>query len=101
MLRGIAERLTATLGTDALIGRYGGEEFAVLLPAGGDTDVESVRARIGASPLITRHAGPVTVPLSAGLTSMLPGDDLDRLLGRADAALYVAKQQGRDRLVVG
>jgi diguanylate cyclase (GGDEF)-like protein len=89
---------------DVLI-RYGGEEFLVLLPGAGATDVAQVGERI-------RHAGAETTVEEAdqriGITVSLGGTtfaDLattspDELIARADAALYQTKDAGRDRLVL-
>lgn len=85
--------------TDKL-GRYGGEEFVILLPS---TDVEAARAsaeRVREA-LATRAPSPGIPPCSASLGVAVagPGDlSLDMLLARADAALYRAKANGRDRV---
>lgn len=84
------------------LGRFGGEEFLVLLPGITRDEAEAVaerlRLQIGATPL--DHAG-VAVPMSVsiGLAAWGGGaEDLSRLLVRADQALYRAKQRGRDRV---
>ena len=93
---------SAVRGAD-LFGRTGGEEFSLLLP---DTDpvegaalAERLRVALRASPAC--YAGveiPVTV--SIGLTTIDPADaSVDEVLARADAALYDAKQAGRDAVV--
>jgi diguanylate cyclase (GGDEF)-like protein len=83
-----------------LSGRLGGEEFAVLLP-GADLDAalalgERIRATFAhAAAELDGHAVAATV--SIGVAASRAGD-LDGLLGRADSALYQAKQDGRDRV---
>lgn len=80
--------------TDAL-GRWGGEEFLLVLPggrAGIERVVDRIRARVRDEGL---HDEPVT--FSAGVAVHRPGEDADTLLARADAALYRAKAAGRDR----
>ncbi|RFP61532.1 GGDEF domain-containing protein [Luteimonas weifangensis] len=85
-----------------LLGRTGGEEFLVLLPntrrAQAQPIAERLRAAIAAIDLTDIAAG-LTVTASIGLAELQPADaDLRDLVARADAALYRAKGQGRDRV---
>lgn len=82
------------------VARYGGEEFVMLfdsLPA-ARTMVEATRVRVAARRLRLRETeqplGLVT--FSAGITGVVPGEALEDALTRADAALYAAKQAGRN-----
>ncbi len=83
-------------GTDVVV-RYGGEEFAVLLPDtsadGARVVAERIRAAIENAPWTRRN---VTVSVGAA-TRGLDMDDAGALLARADAALYHAKNSGRNR----
>ena len=99
----VAGRLEETVRKTDLVGRYGGEEFALFLPDtaldGAYILAERIRVAIGERPIDT-DAGPLTVTASIGLapyeiTDTEPGT----LLGRADEALYRAKQGGRNRVV--
>jgi diguanylate cyclase (GGDEF)-like protein len=87
---------------DAL-GRMGGEEFAVLLPATELDDAmrlaERLRSAVVAQPATTT-AGPCPYSISGGLAAWRAGETLDRLSARADAALYDAKRAGRNRMCV-
>lgn len=108
VLRELALRLQAQLPPAAGLGRYGGEEFVVVLP-GLEHDralavAERLREGVGEpfaaeSPLAAAGIGRFSV--SIGLAQFEgPADTLDAILARADAALYRAKAQGRDRVEV-
>ncbi len=105
LLKGIADAIRSSLRPGDLPCRYGGEEFLVLL---GDIDLrvlaaraEELRSRVAA--VRVEHAG-LPVPgatLSAGI-ALYPqhGDSAALVIAAADAALYVAKRSGRDRVMV-
>jgi diguanylate cyclase (GGDEF)-like protein len=98
-LRAVAAALTAELRGHDLIGRYGGEEFVVYLPAAtAHTAVpiaERIRARIAS-------AAEVRLTASVGIAAHPQhGDTITALLTVADKALYKAKHAGRDRVVIG
>jgi diguanylate cyclase (GGDEF)-like protein len=100
VIRAVAERVAASVRGSDVLGRYGGEEFAAILPDLDDgVDLaERMRAAVAASPVPTRD-GPVPVTVSVGLARLNPvDDDLDQLLARADHALYRAKEAGRNRV---
>jgi two-component system, cell cycle response regulator len=91
VLRGLADRIRGRLREEDVAARFGGEEFLVLLP---DTAAEGARAAVAAEPFsIGRIALPLTV--SAGYAAW-EGEDLERLVARADRGLYAAKEAGRD-----
>ncbi|ODS69539.1 MAG: diguanylate cyclase [Acidovorax sp. SCN 65-28] len=94
-----AERTREVLRRADRLGRYGGEEFLVLLPGADAQAALGVAQRIHAT-LATGH--PLDCEVSIGLTSWTgPQETLDAMLSRADAALYRAKEEGRNRTVVG
>ena len=92
LLRGAAAAWTERLRTTDLLARYGGEEFAVLLP-GCDT--------AAAAPVVEhlRAAVPDDETCSIGVATWDGDESCDALVARADAALYRAKDGGRDRVV--
>ena len=111
VLQELVQRIEAKVRASDVAARYGGEEFVVLLPA---TDVKSgrllaerIRSAISASPVELPCGDSVTVTASIGIAEVLPETgttDLktvgDSLIARADVALYRAKSEGRDRVVV-
>ena len=107
-LRQVAKALLsgARRGTD-LVARVGGEEFAALLPATRPTEALALAGRLRkrvASLRIPHEGSPVAphVTVSLGVASTVPrrDDDAKQLLRWADAALYRAKEAGRDRAVL-
>ncbi len=100
VLREGVRRIRAALRAPDLVGRYGGEEFLVLLDGAGLNTAlevaERVRRHLEATPIhVKGHQVPLT--LSQGVAQWLPGERLENLLQRADSALYRAKQRGRNR----
>lgn len=85
------------------LGRFGGEEFLVVLRGsdeeGGQQAAERIRATVSGEPFHTA-SGPVRVTVSAGVAAWRPGESEVDLLRRADRALYRAKEEGRNRVVV-
>jgi len=101
VLRRMANRLADGLRAQDLIARYGGEEFVVLLPQASLADALPIAERL--RELVAIGSGLQTgegVTLSCGVAQMVPGESLDALISRADAALLRAKQNGRDRVEV-
>ncbi|HEX2700211.1 MAG TPA: GGDEF domain-containing protein [Acidimicrobiales bacterium] len=87
----------AARATD-IVARYGGEEFAVILPSSTGADAVRVAERLRAA--VGENRGPVAVTVSAGAAVFpVDGSDASALVAAADAALYKAKRQGRDRTV--
>jgi diguanylate cyclase (GGDEF)-like protein len=103
VLRAIAQRCRASIRVVDILGRYGGDEFAILLP-GADLPeaheiAERIRQTVIQSPILTDR-GAVSISISLGVTqAQQEMESLSVLLGRADAALYSAKQGGRNRVM--
>jgi len=104
VLRQVAQCLAATFPRKGnLVARYGGEEFAVVLQIGSDEIATRLAERVlfAVRDLEVQHAGQrIRVSASMGVARLLPGEDAAAWIGRADAALYEAKQAGRDRVVL-
>ena len=103
-LRHVADALRAELRSGDVIGRWGGEEFLVLLPgtgAGAAREVsERLRDRVALMPLLLGSGGDrIQLTVSVGGTTTL-GEPSAVVVHRADRALYRAKRQGRNRTVV-
>jgi diguanylate cyclase (GGDEF)-like protein len=104
VLRALADRCRAALRSIDVLGRYGGEEFAIMLPGtqrhnGAMILAERIRQQVAQEPVQT-DAGPVRVTVSVGVAGMeADTPDPGELFKRADSALYEAKQAGRNRVV--
>ena len=111
VLRELAQRIESQVRASDVAARYGGEEFVVLLP---NTDVNAaskladrIRSEVAATPIGLPNGDLVTITASIGIAQVSPSpDDRDlktlgeSLIARADTALYAAKSEGRDRVVV-
>ena len=93
-------RISSLLRRPDLLGRFGGEEFVLLLPETDQDEARTVAERILAKVAEPREGLP-TITVSIGATSNRPDEAaLDTLLARADRALYQAKAEGRARIAV-
>ena len=104
VLRQIGRCLPGALRDYDLAGRFGGDEFVLLLPATRAADAywvaERVRCRIAALPLRAPNGDTVKITASVGVAALAEGSrrELNDLLAVADAALYQAKREGRNRV---
>jgi diguanylate cyclase (GGDEF)-like protein len=102
VLRALADRLREVLRQADLVARLGGEEFAALMP---ETEMPAALLAAERVRQICQAIGPqldgfadMGVSVSIGVAQWRPGETLDHLLERADAALYRAKRGGRNRV---
>ena len=109
VLKAVAEALTTQSRDYDRAGRFGGEEFVLLLAQTTGTDAVKIAERLRSHveglevPVDERPGGPVVkVTISIGVTSIARGEtrELIDLLAAADSALYQAKQSGRNRVAV-
>jgi two-component system cell cycle response regulator len=102
VLRRLSQVLSTSLREYDHVGRFGGEEFLAIAPIEAGSDpvplFERLRRRV-AEATITTRSGILSVTLSVGLVSCTGDKTIDELLTTADAALYEAKNQGRNRVV--
>ncbi len=104
VLADIANLLRRSVRQTDFCGRYGGEEFLMILPqtdvAGAVIMAERMRAAIDGCPMHGPQSNTFKVTASLGAAEYCDGDDEDLLVGRADAALYIAKDNGRNRVEI-
>jgi diguanylate cyclase (GGDEF)-like protein len=102
-LRGFAEQATEVLRATDLIGRWGGEEFLLILAENGPGEptvgIERLRAAL-ATTAVCPEVPELRVGFSAGLTRYRDGEPIGQAIERADHALYSAKSAGRGRTVL-
>jgi diguanylate cyclase (GGDEF)-like protein len=101
ILRSVAERIRRVTRRYDIVGRYGGDEFLVVVPGTDFDETGAVAERVWQivrEEKFTVGSAAVEVTMSVGFTCA-DGDDVNAALRRADEALYRAKQGGRDRVV--
>ncbi len=105
VLRLFASCMQKTVGDKGFCARYGGEEFAVILP---NMDIpeavkvaNAIRDAISSREIVNRSSGQKVgaITVSVGAAQFAHGEPLAALIERADAGLYAAKQNGRNRVV--
>ncbi len=102
-LRHAVERLRNGIRDSDLLGRWGGEEFIIVAPRTSLSEAEGLAERLCrslAGSRITSEGESVEITGSFGVTRYNPGEALDTCLKRTDDALYAAKRQGRNRIIV-
>jgi diguanylate cyclase (GGDEF)-like protein len=96
VLKKLAAYLEGSVRQADLVCRYGGEEFVVVL-----SQTSPEQGRVLAERLRSGIAGELKITVSIGLAGLEPGMDAENLVKVADAALYRAKQSGKNRVCVG
>lgn len=100
VLREVARQLKETLRPYDAVGRFGGEEFLIVLPSSDHQTLRKVAERLrGRLPeQVAVGSPPQPITASFGITIYRVGENLETLLGRVDRGMYVAKGLGRDRV---
>jgi diguanylate cyclase len=104
VLRLVARTLIEGVKGRDMAARFGGEEFALILPEtntqGALKVADSLRRAVAGKEVINRNTNDKLgrITLSGGVAQYLPGEDIDDLIARADAALYTAKHNGRNQI---
>jgi diguanylate cyclase (GGDEF)-like protein len=103
VLRAMAAILDASVREVDTAGRWGGEEFALVLAgtdlAGGTQLAERIRRAIQETPVLLDDGTELRITASFGVASLPPSASSEELLNAADEALYAAKEGGRNRVV--
>ena len=101
VLRHFVGLAASCLRNEDVMGRLGGEEFAIVLPsanaAGAAAVAERLRALVASQPAMTEH-GPITLTVSVGVTQCVMDESSETALQRADQAMYRAKELGRNQV---
>ena len=104
VLKIIAKSLQKNLRDSDFIARFGGEEFVVLMPETSTSEAkivaEKLRTKIEESPFNFKKE-PVQITVSFGISEFAKGESADEVFSRADKALYVAKDKGRNQVQLG
>jgi diguanylate cyclase (GGDEF)-like protein len=102
VLRQFARVLASTVRDADVAGRWGGEEFLLVLPgtdsAGAALLAERIRAHLAQGSLLTPEGVPIRVTASFGVAAYEEGQDVETIVATADSALYEAKRAGKNRV---
>ena len=107
ILQRVTQAACAELRSADVIGRYGGEEFVIMLPMTNAQQAYSLAERIRkrvAEIRVPTEKGEAAVTLSIGIVAIIPGaqnGSVENLIRRADEVMYAAKQAGRNRVEIG
>jgi diguanylate cyclase (GGDEF)-like protein len=105
LLERMGRLLTGNVRKDSIIGRIGGEEFAILLVnctlAGAQQFIDQLLADFADIKVETGSGVTAGTTLSIGFTALKPGDSIEKVWKRADKLLYLAKDQGRNQAISG
>jgi diguanylate cyclase (GGDEF)-like protein len=99
-----AKQAKMHLRSTDIVGRWGGEEFLIILPESppGDPNIgiERLRGALAVTQ-VSASAPHLRLAFSTGITRYMPGEEIDNVIERADQALYAAKAAGRNQTIMG
>ena len=107
VLKTLVDTIRQTLRRSDILGRYGGDEFAVVLPNTSPGEAAEIAERLrdrveGMALPLSGEGGATTITVSIGTAAVTDEDqDMEEVLKRADRGLYAAKAAGRDRVAAG
>jgi diguanylate cyclase (GGDEF)-like protein/PAS domain S-box-containing protein len=104
ILKAVAQTLVQSVRAFDIVGRWGGEEFVVVIRNITEKNLaklaEKLRALVGKS-FVTLAASQIGVTISIGATTLAPDDSVESAIGRADELMYRSKTNGRNRVTLG
>lgn len=104
ILKAVAQTLVQSVRAFDIVGRWGGEEFVVVIRNITEKNLaklaEKLRALVGKS-FVTLAASQIGVTISIGATTLAPDDSVESAIGRADELTYRSKTNGRNRVTLG
>ena len=104
VIKDIAKILNEQVRLTDMVARFGGEEFVVIMPNTSQSDGEAVaerlRLKVENYSFKISETESINKTMSLGVAMLMPGEDKDKLLARADKALYEAKESGRNKYVI-
>lgn len=102
VLTAVGRRLAATVRADDLLGRWGGDEFVIVVVDGGQEAAHALAKRLHRAldePVAIRKRRTVRLGLAIGAAQVVPGETAEDVLGRADVAMFEAKRSGLQLVV--
>lgn len=102
VIRSVGAMMREALPREGLVARFGGEEYAILLPRASCDEVrmtcERIRRQVEGHGIAVDRATRIQVTISVGIAHHMPGEGADSVIARADQALYRAKHGGRNQV---